>query len=119
MAFYPIFASTYDTGEVAGSLFTVVSISLLLSWVFCQTAAPLLCIAILPSPKPGQAPQEAAPRQVTHDEQQAHQDRHKEARNHRDLGCQQGCDGQLVDSQACRQNPGSPVFNADTSRFPD
>ena len=55
MAFYPIFASTYDTGEVAGSLFTVVSISLLLSWVFCQTAAPLLCIAILPSPKPGQA----------------------------------------------------------------
>lgn len=55
MAFYPIFASTYDTGEVAGSLFTVVSISLVLSWVFCQTAAPLLCIAILPGPKPGQA----------------------------------------------------------------
>ena len=55
MAFYPIFASTYDTGEVAGSLFTVVTISLVLSWVFCQTAAPLLCIAILPSPKPGQA----------------------------------------------------------------
>jgi multidrug efflux pump subunit AcrB len=55
MAFYPIFASTYDTGEVAGSLFTVVGISLVLSWVFCQTAAPLLCIAILPGPKPGQA----------------------------------------------------------------
>jgi len=55
MAFYPIFASTYDTGEVAGSLFTVVTISLVLSWVFCQTAAPLLCIAILPGPKPGQA----------------------------------------------------------------
>ncbi|MCR4414189.1 MAG: efflux RND transporter permease subunit [Thermoguttaceae bacterium] len=55
MAFYPIFASTYDTGEVAGSLFTVVTISLVLSWVFCQTVAPLLCIAILPAPKPGQA----------------------------------------------------------------
>lgn len=55
MAFYPIFASTYDTGEYAGSLFTVVAISLLLSWVFCQTVAPLLCMAMLPSPTPGQA----------------------------------------------------------------
>jgi multidrug efflux pump subunit AcrB len=55
MAFYPIFASSYDTGEYAGSLFTVVAISLLLSWVFCQTAAPLLCIAMLPGPKPGEA----------------------------------------------------------------
>ena len=55
MAFYPIFASSYDTGEYAGSLFTVVAISLLLSWVFCQTVAPLLCIAMLPAPKPGQA----------------------------------------------------------------
>ncbi len=55
MAFYPIFASNYDTGEYAGSLFTVVAISLLLSWVFCQTVAPLLCMAILPSPKAGEA----------------------------------------------------------------
>jgi multidrug efflux pump subunit AcrB len=55
MAFYPIFASTYDTGEYAGGLFTVVAISLLMSWVFCQTIAPLLCIALLPAPKPGQA----------------------------------------------------------------
>lgn len=55
MAFYPIFASSYDTGEYAGSLFTVVAISLLLSWVFCQTVAPLLCMAMLPSPKEGQA----------------------------------------------------------------
>ncbi|WP_149494919.1 efflux RND transporter permease subunit [Roseiconus lacunae] len=50
MAFYPIFASSYDTGEYAGSLFTVVAISLLLSWIFCQTVAPLLCIAMLPRP---------------------------------------------------------------------
>lgn len=55
MAFYPIFASSYDTGEYAGSLFTVVAISLALSWVFCQTVAPLLCLAMLPSPKEGQA----------------------------------------------------------------
>lgn len=61
MAFFPIFASTYDTGEYAGSLFTVVAISLFLSWVFCQTTAPLLCMAMLPGPKPGQAP--AAPYQ--------------------------------------------------------
>jgi multidrug efflux pump subunit AcrB len=54
MAFYPIFASSYDTGEYAGSLFTVVAISLLLSWVFCQTVGPLLCIAMLPAPKAGQ-----------------------------------------------------------------
>ncbi|WP_413430918.1 efflux RND transporter permease subunit [Crateriforma spongiae] len=54
MAFYPIFASSYDTGEYAGSLFTVVAISLVLSWLFCQTVAPLLCIAMLPGPKAGQ-----------------------------------------------------------------
>jgi multidrug efflux pump subunit AcrB len=54
MAFYPIFASNYDTGEYAGSLFTVVAISLLLSWVFCQTIAPLLCMAMLPTATPGQ-----------------------------------------------------------------
>ncbi len=54
MAFYPIFASTYDTGEYAGSLFTVVAISLVLSWVFCQTIVPLLCIAMLPEPKAGE-----------------------------------------------------------------
>ena len=62
MAFYPIFASSYDTGEYAGSLFTVVAISLLLSWVFCETIAPLLCIAMLPAPKPGQ--EAAAPYQT-------------------------------------------------------
>jgi len=54
MAFYPIFASTYSTGEYAGSLFTVVAISLLLSWIFCQTITPVLALLWLPSPKPGQ-----------------------------------------------------------------
>jgi multidrug efflux pump subunit AcrB len=53
MAFYPIFASTFDTGEYAGSLFTVVAISLLLSWVFCQSVVPVMCLALLPSPAAG------------------------------------------------------------------
>ena len=53
MAFYPIFASSYDTGEYAGSLFTVVAISLLLSWVMSQTVAPLMCMTMLPEPKQG------------------------------------------------------------------
>lgn len=51
MAFYPIFASNYDTGEYAESLFTVVAISLLLSWVMSQTLAPLICMTLLPEPK--------------------------------------------------------------------
>jgi multidrug efflux pump subunit AcrB len=53
MAFYPIFASTYDTGEYAGSLFTVVAISLLFSWFLSQTVTPLLCMAWIPDPKQG------------------------------------------------------------------
>jgi len=53
MAFYPIFASIFDTGEYAGSLFSVVAISLLLSWVMSQTVAPLMCMTMLPGPKPG------------------------------------------------------------------
>ncbi|RKX38782.1 MAG: AcrB/AcrD/AcrF family protein, partial [Verrucomicrobia bacterium] len=51
MAFYPIFASTFDTGEYAGSLFSTVAISLILSWLFCQTITPLVCIKFMPDPK--------------------------------------------------------------------
>ncbi len=51
MAFYPIFASTYDTGEYAGSLFQVVGISLLISWLLSQTITPLMCVALLPDPE--------------------------------------------------------------------
>lgn len=50
MAFYPIFASSYDTGEYAGSLFTVVAISLLISWLLSQTITPLMCVMFLPDP---------------------------------------------------------------------
>jgi len=55
MAFYPIFASNYDTGEYAGSLFTTVATSLLFSWVLSVTVTPLMCIRLLPDPKQGQA----------------------------------------------------------------
>ncbi len=51
MAFYPIFASTFDTGEYAGSMFTVVAISLLISWLLSQTITPLMCVMFLPDPK--------------------------------------------------------------------
>ena len=55
MAFYPIFASTYDTGEYAGSLFTTVGTSLLFSWLLSQTVTPLMCVVLLPDPKSGDA----------------------------------------------------------------
>jgi multidrug efflux pump subunit AcrB len=51
MAFYPIFASNEDAGEYCASLFTVVAISLLVSWVISVTLTPLQCIDLLPAPK--------------------------------------------------------------------
>jgi multidrug efflux pump subunit AcrB len=53
MAFYPIYASTYDTGEYAGSLFTTVATALLFSWLLSQTITPLMCVTLLPDPKQG------------------------------------------------------------------
>jgi multidrug efflux pump subunit AcrB len=56
MAFYPIYASTTSAGEYAGSLFVVVGVSLLLSWVIAMTITPLMCIDMVkaPSMEPGQ-----------------------------------------------------------------
>jgi multidrug efflux pump subunit AcrB len=51
MAFYPIFASTADSGEYCRTLFTVVAIALLLSWVIALTLTPTLCLDFLPTPK--------------------------------------------------------------------
>jgi multidrug efflux pump subunit AcrB len=48
MAFYPIFASTADAGEYCRTLFTVVAIALLLSWVIALTLTPILCLDFLP-----------------------------------------------------------------------
>ncbi len=55
MAFYPIYASDQDAGEYAGSLFTVVAISLLVSWVLALTVTPLQCMDMLPDPEEGAA----------------------------------------------------------------
>ena len=55
MAFYPIYVSPAQTGEFAGSLFVVVAISLVASWVMSQTLTPLMCVAMLPDPKPGES----------------------------------------------------------------
>ena len=48
IAFYPIFSSPESTGEYARSLFQVVAISLLFSWLLSQTVTPLLCMQMLP-----------------------------------------------------------------------
>jgi multidrug efflux pump subunit AcrB len=51
MAFYPIFASVADAGEYCRTLFTVMAISLLTSWLISMTITPLQCIDMLPEPK--------------------------------------------------------------------
>jgi multidrug efflux pump subunit AcrB len=51
MAFYPIFASEANAGEYCRTLFTVVAIALLVSWVVSVTLTPLQCMGLLPDPK--------------------------------------------------------------------
>ena len=51
MAFYPIFSSVESAGEYCRTLFTVVAISLLVSWVISVTLTPLQCIDMLPATK--------------------------------------------------------------------
>ncbi|MCP3903168.1 MAG: efflux RND transporter permease subunit [Planctomycetes bacterium] len=51
MAFYPIFASPANAGEYCRTLFTVVAIALLVSWVVSVTLTPLQCIGLLKDPK--------------------------------------------------------------------
>ena len=51
MAFYPIFASVEGAGEYCRTLFTVVAIALLTSWVISMTITPLQCIDMLPAPQ--------------------------------------------------------------------
>lgn len=55
IAFYPIYASEESAGEYCASLFQVIAASLLFSWVMAVTAAPLMCMAILATPKAGAA----------------------------------------------------------------
>ncbi len=51
MAFYPIFASVESAGEYCRTLFSVVGISLLVSWFLSMTVTPLQCVALLKAPK--------------------------------------------------------------------
>ena len=51
MAFYPIYVAKSDAGEYAQSLFSVVGISLILSWLISMTMTPLNCIAMLKPPE--------------------------------------------------------------------
>ncbi len=53
LAFFPIALSTENAGEYCASLFSMVAISLLLSWVMAVTVTPVMCMAMLPGPKPG------------------------------------------------------------------
>lgn len=53
MAFYPIYASPQSTGEYCKSLFEVVGISLLVSWLVSVTLTPLQCIDMLSAPTGG------------------------------------------------------------------
>ena len=51
MAFYPIYASDQSAGEYCMSLFQVVGIGLMFSWILSVTILPLMCIWFLPAPK--------------------------------------------------------------------
>ncbi len=53
MAFFPIYSAKADAGEYAGSLFVVVGISLVLSWVIALTITPVMCIDLVAEPKAG------------------------------------------------------------------
>ena len=53
MAFYPVYAAQADAGEYGRSLFVVVGVSLVLSWVIAMTVTPLNCMAMLKPPKEG------------------------------------------------------------------
>ncbi|WP_193171469.1 efflux RND transporter permease subunit [Nisaea nitritireducens] len=51
LAFFPIAASDENAGEYCASLFSVVGISLMASWLISVTVTPLQCIDMLPAPK--------------------------------------------------------------------
>jgi multidrug efflux pump subunit AcrB len=51
MAFFPIFNSTEGVGEYCRSLFLVVAIALLISWVVSMLVTPLQCMAMMKEPK--------------------------------------------------------------------
>ena len=59
LAFFPIFASEENAGEYCRALFTVVGISLLLSWLISMTVTPLQLLYLVPDPESSEAGQDA------------------------------------------------------------
>ena len=59
MAFYPIFASTADAGEYCRTLFIVVAIALLMSWLLAMVVTPVQCLDMLRVPSTGGGEEEA------------------------------------------------------------
>ena len=53
MAFYPVYASSTGAGEYAQTLFLVVGLSLIISWVISVTVTPLQCIGMIKPPADG------------------------------------------------------------------
>lgn len=51
MTFYPIAASDESAGEYCATLFSVVGIALMLSWLLAVTITPLMCIGLIRMPK--------------------------------------------------------------------
>jgi multidrug efflux pump subunit AcrB len=47
LAFYPIFSSEESAGEYCATLFSVVAISLMVSWVISVTVTPLQCMGMI------------------------------------------------------------------------
>ena len=54
MAFFPIYFAKADSGEYARTLFIVVAVSLLLSWLISLMVTPLNCMSLLKPPKEGE-----------------------------------------------------------------
>ncbi|MHC4093035.1 MAG: efflux RND transporter permease subunit, partial [Planctomycetota bacterium] len=53
MAFFPVYAAKADAGEYGRSLFIVVGVSLILSWLISITMTPMNCMALLKPPEKG------------------------------------------------------------------
>ena len=61
MAFFPIYLAKTDSGEYAGSLFVVVAVSLLWSWLIAMLVTPLNCISLLKPSKKKATAEEGMP----------------------------------------------------------
>jgi multidrug efflux pump subunit AcrB len=51
LTFYPIAASDEAAGEYCATLFSVVALSLMISWLLAVTITPLMCIGLIKVPK--------------------------------------------------------------------